>query len=127
MARPKLSNLPFRIRSSYEEIRDIQWQDYGVLSSKQFIRTAGEIKYLVKNKKFISSQIPAVDSEGSTAKLFVGKYDLENSLGMGDIKLNFKSHPILLHDGDIVCVSGIAETDPFREIIIHVEHFEIIK
>ncbi len=112
---------------NYRDIREIQWQDYGMLSSRQFVTTMGEVKYLVKNRKFISSQISAIQSRGSVAKLFVRKYDPENFLGMGDLKLNFKHDPKSLKDGDIICVSGIAETDPFREIIIHVEHFEIVK
>ena len=77
--------------------------------------------------QFLDNQITATSGRGSIAKLFVEKYSAENPLGIGDMKLNFQEPPSGIADGDIICVTGLAGTDPFREIIVDVQTYQILK
>jgi hypothetical protein len=111
---------------TYEELREIQWQNLGNIPGRPKARMAGVVRYISKGFQFPSSQIIAIKRSGYAASLFVRKYDPASPFGVGDIKLNFSRIGSHLREGDRIVVSGHASVDPFKEIVVDVEEYQIL-
>ncbi len=115
-------NAPLR----FEEIKDLQWRYYGNIPGSPRTRVAGTVRYIATGLRFPNHQISAEDADGAVAKLFVQKGSLSHPLGVGDLKLNFPRTPDEISEGDRVLVTGAVSVDPYKELIIEVEDYQII-
>jgi len=112
---------------SYSGIRDLQWKSLGSIPGKTICETSGEVRYIVKGLQFDGNAGGAVEQEDSAAgKLYVMLHDPKNSMGIGDMKLNFKNGKFPVN-GDIIKVKGPVLSGQCKEIIMQVEKWEKLR
>lgn len=120
-----MQNSPLSV--DYLGLREIQWQNRGNLPMPVRATVIGVVKYMASGYRFPNDQIPALAHSGTVAKLFVRKFDPQRPLGIGDLKLNFLGPISSIRNGQRILVTGVASVDPFKEIIIDVDHYRILQ
>ncbi|HOK04808.1 MAG TPA: hypothetical protein P5105_00910 [Victivallales bacterium] len=111
---------------SYESLRILQWENYGLLPPVKGI-IAGRIRYISHNFRFVESGLsPAVkDNSCSVGKLYVEENSPQAPFGKGDVKLNFLTKKIPDNNDYIIC-SGHMTNGIFRDLIMNVTDWKLL-
>jgi hypothetical protein len=111
---------------TYPQLREIQWQNLGNIPPETEITLQGVVKYLHTGFKYPTNDYYAVKNPDFAAgRIFVRFGDKSTPLGIGDVRVNFPADRIP-ENGEIIEITGKAETGLFKEIIINVETFKHI-
>jgi len=121
------ANTDYNYPLSYDDLRELQWKNRGILPENTKAKIAGRIRYIAKGYSFVSNGISPAEKKENFA---VGNlYVLENSalfpLGKGDVKLNFMGEKIPGENEWIVCY-GAVRNGILRDILMDVDNWEKI-
>jgi hypothetical protein len=112
---------------TYSQLRDLQWRSSGDLERGLKTKLCGIVKYPKKGLKFKPGTATAEKAEGAfISRLFIKKFDKEEPLGKGDVKLNFNKQQFP-EDGAAVMVEGEASVGKFKDIIVDVQSWKKLK
>lgn len=112
---------------SYDNLREMQWQNRGFVRANPEAFIAGRIRYLAKGYRFLEKGISPAEknNDWSLGKLFVEENSPHSPLGKGDIKLNFNTNSIPNENEYIIC-RGTISNGIFRDLILNVKNWEKI-
>ena len=107
---------------TYNQLRDMQWNNLGNVDPKTTIQLQGVVKYIHKGFKYVKDDYYAKKNPNYTAaRIYIEYHSKENPLGVGDVRINFSKKDPLPKENDVISITGEATTGPFKEIIINVK------
>lgn len=112
---------------TYSQLRDMQWQNRGDIKENTIAKIQGQIRYAHPGFKYINDDYYAIKTpDCNAARLYVLYGDSKHPLGIGDIRLNFPGS-VKVENGNVISVTGKASTGPFKEIILDVMDYQVLK